>query len=202
MTAPTSRQAIPLDFSRYLARLVQARPELAAVIDAAVGVDARALDAAQLKRWLDETSPGTPLDEDTLKPALRRLRQRAMAHIASRDLVGMADLTEVVESMTLLAETVVPAALAVVEAGLVARYGTPQNPAGERQHLIVIGMGKLGGRELNVSSDIDLIFVYPEDGDTAGKKSISNFEFFSRVGRGLINEIGRASCRERLFNDL
>ncbi|MDO9601534.1 MAG: bifunctional [glutamate--ammonia ligase]-adenylyl-L-tyrosine phosphorylase/[glutamate--ammonia-ligase] adenylyltransferase [Rhodocyclaceae bacterium] len=205
MTAPTSRQAIPLDFSRYLARLVQARPELAATIDAAVGVAAGALDAALLKRWLDETFPGTPLDEDTLKPALRRLRQRAMAHIASRDLVGMADLTEVVESMTLLAETVVPAALAVVEAGLVARYGTPQNPTGERQHLIVIGMGKLGGRELNVSSDIDLIFVYPEDGDTAGdgdtvgKKSISNFEFFSRVGRGLINALHEITADGQVF---
>ncbi|MHB1358927.1 MAG: bifunctional [glutamate--ammonia ligase]-adenylyl-L-tyrosine phosphorylase/[glutamate--ammonia-ligase] adenylyltransferase [Rhodocyclaceae bacterium] len=205
MTAPTSRLAIPLDFSRYLARLVQARPELAAAIDAAVGVDARALDAAQLKRWLDETSPGTPLDEDTLKPALRRLRQRVMAHIASRDLVGMADLSEVVESMTLLAEIVVPTALAVVEAGLVARYGTPQNPAGERQHLIVIGMGKLGGRELNVSSDIDLIFVYPEDGDTAGdgdtvgKKSISNFEFFSRVGRGLINALAEITGDGQVF---
>ncbi|MDO8958139.1 MAG: bifunctional [glutamate--ammonia ligase]-adenylyl-L-tyrosine phosphorylase/[glutamate--ammonia-ligase] adenylyltransferase [Rhodocyclaceae bacterium] len=199
MTAPTSPQTLPVDYSRYLARLMQARPELVATIDAAVSGDAPALDAALLQRWLDETSPGAPLDENTLKPALRRLRQRAMAHIASRDLAGMADLTEVVESMTLLAETVVPAALAVVEAGLVTRYGTPHNPAGERQHLVVIGMGKLGGRELNVSSDIDLIFVYPEDGDTDGKKSISNFEFFSRVGRGLINALAEITGDGQVF---
>ncbi|MDP1956790.1 MAG: bifunctional [glutamate--ammonia ligase]-adenylyl-L-tyrosine phosphorylase/[glutamate--ammonia-ligase] adenylyltransferase, partial [Rhodocyclaceae bacterium] len=199
MTAPTSLQTLPVDYSRYLARLIQARPEMVAAIDAAVSVDARALDDSLLKRWLDEASLGAPLDENTLKPALRRLRQRAMAHIASRDLAGLADLTEVVESMTLLAETVVPAALTVVEAGLVARYGTPQNPAGERQHLIVIGMGKLGGRELNVSSDIDLIFVYPEDGDTDGKKSISNFEFFSRVGRGLINALADITGDGQVF---
>ena len=58
-------------------------------------------------------------------------------------------------------------------------------PTGEAQELIVIGMGKLGGRELNVSSDIDLIFVYPEDGETDGDGAapISNFEFFTRLGR-------------------
>ncbi|MBA3032534.1 MAG: bifunctional [glutamate--ammonia ligase]-adenylyl-L-tyrosine phosphorylase/[glutamate--ammonia-ligase] adenylyltransferase [Gammaproteobacteria bacterium] len=199
MTAPTLLQTIPVDYSRYLARLVQARPEMAAAIDAALSVDARALDAAALKRWLDET----PLNEDTLKPALRRLRQRAMAHIASRDLAGLADLAEVVESMTLLAETVVTAALTVTEASLVTRYGIPQNPTGERQPLIVIGMGKLGGRELNVSSDIDLIFVYPEDGDTAGNnegsRSISNFEFFSRVGKGLINALADITGDGQVF---
>lgn len=195
MTASTSRQTVPVDYSRYLARLVQARPELAAEIQAATKVDARALDAALLARWLDET----PLNEDTLKPALRRLKQRAMARIASRDLAARADLAEVVESMTLLAETVVSAALAVTEAGLVTRYGTPQNAAGKRQELIVIGMGKLGGRELNVSSDIDLIFVYPEDGDTDGSRSISNFEFFSRVGKGLINAIADITGDGQVF---
>ncbi|MDP3031369.1 MAG: bifunctional [glutamate--ammonia ligase]-adenylyl-L-tyrosine phosphorylase/[glutamate--ammonia-ligase] adenylyltransferase [Rhodocyclaceae bacterium] len=217
MTAPPLLQTIPLDYSRYLARLVQARPEMAAAIDAALSADARALDAAVLKHWLDDTS----LNEDTLKPALRRLRQRAMAHIASRDLAGLADLNEVVESMTLLAETVVTTALDLIEAGLVARYGIPRNPTGQRQPLIVIGMGKLGGRELNVSSDIDLIFVYPEDGDTDGRNagsrsqetrraapsvssppgggSISNFEFFSRVGKGLINALADITGDGQVF---
>jgi glutamate-ammonia-ligase adenylyltransferase len=53
---------------------------------------------------------------------------------------------------------------------------------GREQEFIIIGMGKLGGRELNVSSDIDLIFVYPEDGSTAGPKIIDNFEFFTKLG--------------------
>ena len=184
----------PIDYSRYLARLVQARPEFQAEIDAPATVD-----AATLASWL----AATPLTEDNLKPALRRIKQKALANIASRDLAGLADLAEVVESMTLIADAAVAAALNVVEAGLVARYGEPRNAKHERQHLIVVGMGKLGGRELNVSSDIDLIFVYPDDGDTDGKsgctKSISNFEFFTRLGRGLINALAEITGDGQVF---
>jgi glutamate-ammonia-ligase adenylyltransferase len=70
--------------------------------------------------------------------------------------------------MTLIAELAVARAVEVLGKGLAERYGTPRGADGRAQELIVIGMGKLGGRELNVSSDIDLIFVYPEDGDTDG----------------------------------
>ena len=183
----------PLDYSRYLARLAQAWPELATEIDQAGA--AGPLDASTLQAWLAET----PLTEETLKPALRRLKQRAMARIASRDLSGQADLAEVVECMSQIADIAVAAALETSEAALVARYGTPRNAAGTRQHLIVIGMGKLGGRELNVSSDIDLIFVYPEDGDTDGGKSISNFEFFGRLGKSLINAIADITGDGQVF---
>jgi [glutamine synthetase] adenylyltransferase / [glutamine synthetase]-adenylyl-L-tyrosine phosphorylase len=193
--SPHPSQSSPADFSRYLARLVQARPALAGEFSP----DAPPLDAAQLNAWLQPES----LTEDTLKPALRRLKQQAMARIASRDLDGRADLAEVVESMTLVAEAALSAALAISETALVARYGEPQNAKGERQQLIVIGMGKLGGRELNVSSDIDLIFVYPEDGDTAGQmgstKSISNFEFFARVGKALISAIAEVTGDGQVF---
>ena len=184
----------PTDYSRYLARLVQARPELQAELDAPA-----ALDALTLASWLAPAA----LTEDSLKPALRRLKQQALARIAGRDLAGKADLAEVVEGMTLVADAAVAAALEVTEAALVARYGEPRNAKGERQRLIVIGMGKLGGRELNVSSDIDLIFVYPEDGDTAGNiegsRSISNFEFFTRLGKGLINAIADITGDGQVF---
>jgi [glutamine synthetase] adenylyltransferase / [glutamine synthetase]-adenylyl-L-tyrosine phosphorylase len=180
----------PTDYSRYLARLVQARPEFQADIDAPATVD-----AATLAAWL----AATPLTEDNLKPALRRIKQRALANIASRDLAGLADLAEVVESMTLIADVAVTTALAVVEAGLVARYGEPRNANHERQQLIVVGMGKLGGRELNVSSDIDLIFVYPDDGDTDGSRSISNFDFFTRLGRSLINALAEITGDGQVF---
>ncbi len=180
----------PTEYSRYLARLVQARPELTAELCAEVP-----FSTALAQAWLHEQ----PLNETNLKPALRRLKQRALARIMSRDLTGHADLAEVVESMTVLAETVIDAALTVCEQTLVERYGTPRNPAGERQRLIVVGMGKLGGRELNVSSDIDLIFVYPEDGDTDGTRSISNFEFFTRLGRSLINTIADITADGQVF---
>ncbi len=189
--SPHPSQSSPADFSRYLARLVHAQPALAAEFSP----DRPALDAAQLNAWLQPES----LTEDTLKPALRRLKQQAMARIASRDLDGRAELAEVVESMTLVAEAAVSAALDISEAALVARYGEPQNAKGGRQRLIVIGMGKLGGRELNVSSDIDLIFVYPEDGDTAGPRSISNFEFFARVGKALISAIAEVTGDGQVF---
>lgn len=182
---------LPAEYSRYLARLLQARPEL----EREMAVGTAPLSAPLIQAWLTET----PLTEETLKPALRRLKQRAMARIASRDLTGQADLAEVVESMSLVADAAVAAALEATEAALVARYGEPRNAKGERQRLIVIGMGKLGGRELNVSSDIDLIFVYPEDGDTDGARSVSNFEFFTRLGKGLINALAEVTGEGQVF---
>ncbi|MBS3935386.1 MAG: bifunctional glutamine synthetase adenylyltransferase/deadenyltransferase, partial [Sulfuritalea sp.] len=181
----------PTEYSRHLARLTQARPQLRDELCGATPVD-----AALLRGWLD--AAGT-LTEENLKPVLRCIKQRALTCIASRDLAGSADLAEVVESMTQLAEVAVAAALAVTDAALVARYGAPRNAAGERQRLVVIGMGKLGGRELNVSSDIDLIFAYPEDGDTDGARSISNFEFFTRLGKALINALADITADGQVF---
>ncbi|MDP2792789.1 MAG: bifunctional [glutamate--ammonia ligase]-adenylyl-L-tyrosine phosphorylase/[glutamate--ammonia-ligase] adenylyltransferase [Sulfurisoma sp.] len=182
--------------SRYLERLFSARPEIAAEV--AARIDA-ALTAEEMRGWLAAES----LTEDSLKPALRRLKQRAHARVAARDLSGRAHLGEVTEAMTRIAEIAVETALAALAEPLAARYGTPRNDKGEEQKLIVLGMGKLGGRELNVSSDIDLIFVYPEDGQTDatrdGAKSISNFEFFTRLGRQLIAAIAEITAEGQVF---
>ena len=171
-----------VDTSRYLARLLGAKPDLAREVEVELE---RPVSRGELAAWL----AAQPADEPSLKPVLRRLKQRAYARIAARDLAGLAVLGEVVECMTLIAELAVTRAVEVLSVGLVERYGTPRGPEGGAQELVVIGMGKLGGRELNVSSDIDLIFVYPEDGDTDGSRSISNFEYFTRLGRALINAI-------------
>ncbi len=175
-----------VETSRYLGRLLAAKPDLAAAIESTLE---QPVTAGELSAWL----AAQPVTEDNLKPLLRQLKQRAYARIAARDLAGLAPLSEVTECMTLIAELAVGKAVDVVQRSLVERYGTPRGADGRAQELIVIGMGKLGGRELNVSSDIDLIFVYPEDGDTdavdAGARSISNFEFFTRLGRSLINAI-------------
>jgi [glutamine synthetase] adenylyltransferase / [glutamine synthetase]-adenylyl-L-tyrosine phosphorylase len=120
-------------------------------------------------------------------------------HILVRDLAGRASLTEVTESMTVLAEVSIRTAHDVLREALVQRYGLPLSPTGWEQELLVIGMGKLGGRELNVSSDIDLIFVYPEDGDTGGKKVISNFEFFERLGKQLIQALAEVTEHGQVF---
>ena len=167
---------------------------------------AQPCNAAEMEAWLD-AMPVT--DENSLSRALRRLRKHVMLKLLTRDLGGLADLDEVMSCMTALAELAVRRAQAFVMGSLVAQYGQPIGaPSGMPQELLVIGMGKLGGGELNVSSDIDLIFVYPEDGDSNGartprkgdaagyptasplpSRSLSNHEFFSKLGRRLINLI-------------
>jgi glutamate-ammonia-ligase adenylyltransferase len=178
--------------SRYVARMLETRPDLAQEIAARKPWPVR---EQELRAWLQAET----LDEETLKPALRRLKQRAFAHIAAHDLGARAPLAEVTEAMTALAEITVTTALDVLSAAQKARYGTPRNAQGAEQLLIVVGMGKLGGRELNVSSDIDLIFVYPEEGETDGARPISNFEYFTRLGRSLINAIADSTGDGRVF---
>jgi glutamate-ammonia-ligase adenylyltransferase len=173
-----------------------ARPELAAEVKAALE---QPVTAVELSAWLAAQA----VTEGNLKALLRQLKQRAYARIAARDLAGLAPLSEVTECMTLIAELAVSKAVEVLSLGLVERHGQPRGADGRVQEMIVVGMGKLGGRELNVSSDIDLIFVFPEDGDTdatgSSSRAISNFEFFTRLGRGLINAIADATEDGRVF---
>lgn len=130
----------------------------------------------------------TPIDETTISQALRQLRQEVFLTVMERDLRGTADLTEVTHTMTSLAECTVQNALEWASKQLSSTFGTPLDNHGQPVDLLVIGMGKLGGCELNVSSDIDLIFLYAEDGTTTGaQRSLSNHEFFERVGRKIIS---------------
>jgi glutamate-ammonia-ligase adenylyltransferase len=172
--------------SRYAQRLAQARPEL---FQAALAAIERAFDAEAMRAFLAAQPAG---DEAKLKCALRQLRQQVMLRVLLRDLSGRAPLAEVVASMSDLAELSLGYALGHLCVWQEAQHGTPMSN-GKRQALIVVGMGKLGGRELNVSSDIDLIFVYPEEGETvcerAGQRPLSNHEYFTRLGRKLINAI-------------
>ena len=168
-----------LEFSRYGARLRMARPalvaELLARIDEPVTPDAMRGELAAVE------------DPGTLAPALRRLRQRVLLSTLLRDLTGRADLTEVCAAMTRLAEMAITAAVDLHHRHLVEAHGEPIGAdSGSPQRLMVVGMGKLGGGELNVSSDVDLVLVYPEEGATAGPKVLANQEFFDRLGRRVI----------------
>jgi len=172
--------------SRYAQRLAQARPEL---FQAALAAIEQAFDAEAMRAFLAAQPAG---DEAELKRALRQLRQQVMLRVLLRDLSGRAPLAEVVASMSDLAELSLGYALEHLCVWQEAQHGTPM-ANGKRQELIVVGMGKLGGRELNVSSDIDLIFVYPEEGETvcerAGQRPLSNHEYFTRLARKLINAL-------------
>lgn len=143
--------------------------------------------------------------------ALRRVRQREMVRIAWRDLAGWASLDETLAELSALADECIRSAYRIVHAALVTRYGEPRGESnGALQTLMVLGMGKLGGRELNYSSDIDLILLYPEQGMTDGARAIDNTEFFMRAGQKMVQLLAtqtacgfvyRVDLRLRPFGD-
>jgi glutamate-ammonia-ligase adenylyltransferase len=126
-------------------------------------------------------------DETELGRQLRLFRRREMQRIIWRDLNRLSDLIETTRDVTLLAEACVQVALDYLHSMVANDYGKPVDSYGNEQKLLVIAMGKMGGGELNLSSDIDLIFAYPEAGQTEGaKRSVSNQQFFERLGQKLI----------------
>jgi glutamate-ammonia-ligase adenylyltransferase len=179
--------------SRYLRQLLAARPEIAAWLDEHVVLP---VGARQMCDFLAQEAPGS---EESLKRTLRRLRQRVMATLIVRDIAGVAPLSEVVESMTQLADVTTNFALDFVHRQLSELFGEPLDSRGQPQRLLVIGMGKLGGRELNVSSDVDYIFVYPEEGQTSGRRRIDNYDFFLRLGKRLIGALGEPTGDGQVF---
>ncbi len=129
-----------------------------------------------------------------LDAALRVLRQLTLERLVHLDTEQQAPLDTVTRAMTWLAEVTLDAAWQQVQMDLDALHGMPTTPGGQRAELWIIGMGKLGARELNVSSDIDLIYVYDEDGETAGNAEgrgrISNQEYFARGVKRMYALIG------------
>ncbi len=130
----------------------------------------------------------------TLDAALRIVRQLVMERLVSLDCDHQAPLAVVTRAVTELAELALDAAGTEACRELDSRHGAPLRPDGQRAEMWVIGMGKLGGRELNVSSDIDLIYVYDQDGETAGTEDgrgrISNHEYFSKAVKLMYGLVG------------
>ena len=126
------------------------------------------------------------LDEPGMLAALRRWRRRALVRIAWRDLMGWASLEETLTELSAFAEAAIDCACRYARQTLVVRYGEPRSERGEVQQLVIIAMGKLGGGELNFSSDVDLVWLFPESGETDGARRIANEEFFTRLGQGII----------------
>ena len=131
-------------------------------------------------------------DIETLSLVLRRIRTREMIRIAFRDIAGHAALPETMNDLSSLADACLDGALSSIYHQMLQELGTPTGKNGQAQHLVVIGFGKLGGRELNFSSDIDLMFAFPEIGNTQGSDtSVSNQEFFAKLCHRLIDVIGK-----------
>ncbi|MFN2327425.1 MAG: bifunctional [glutamate--ammonia ligase]-adenylyl-L-tyrosine phosphorylase/[glutamate--ammonia-ligase] adenylyltransferase [Chromatocurvus sp.] len=187
--------------SQYVAAQLRRRPGLLLTAVNSGDLDASLPEASWLQRLrADLSEPAADLAAD-LARTLRRFRQYHMLRILWRDFNRLADTLETVRDTSLLAEACVQHALEVCEARLVQRFGRPiGRRSGQAQELIVIAMGKLGARELNVSSDIDLIFAFPEAGQTDGeRKQLSNEEFFTRLGRALINALDTVTADGFVF---
>src|SRR3990167_3922565 len=126
--------------------------------------------------------------------ALRILRQMVMERLVRLDCEAQAPLADITRAVTELAELALDRACLLAREELDARHGVPCGPEGQPVELLIIGMGKLGARELNVSSDIDLIYVYEHDGETCGtpdgRGRISNHEYFARAVKIIYNVVG------------
>lgn len=124
---------------------------------------------------------------------LRRMRREIIVALVTRNATGACGYAEVVETMTAFAEEAVRAVVRVHARELAGRHGVPCGPTGVPQDLLVVGMGKLGGRELNVSSDIDLVFLFSEEGETRAtpefpnaRRTLAVSEFYARLARRII----------------
>jgi glutamate-ammonia-ligase adenylyltransferase len=150
-------------------------------------------------------------EEAGLMRALRQERNRALAALAWLDIAGRCPLDEMLNALSAIADTQIETALRWLNADLDESWGQPRAADGGAQQLVVIAMGKLGASELNFSSDIDLIFAYPEDGETrGGRRTLSNQEFFNRLGKRLVRALDdvtadgfayRVDMRLRPFGD-
>lgn len=160
-------------------------------------------------------------DESDLYRELRRFRNREMIRIAWQDLVGWADLNQIMLMLSELADACIEHGLSFIYNQLCTQMGIPCSRDGKAQQLVVIAMGKLGAGELNFSSDVDLIFAYPETGNTRSRpddnsfhavsesplqsaseksfKTVTNDEFFTRLCRQLIKALNQHTADGFVF---
>ncbi len=132
----------------------------------------------------------TVTDEASMMEALRHFRHKAITRIIWRDLLNLSSFSEHLQELSTLADVCVQIATDFIYQLSCQQWGTPCNEQGEPQLFVILAVGKLGGSELNLSSDIDLIFTYPEDGMTCnGSRKITNQQFFTKVGQQLIKAL-------------
>ncbi|MHB9020703.1 MAG: bifunctional [glutamate--ammonia ligase]-adenylyl-L-tyrosine phosphorylase/[glutamate--ammonia-ligase] adenylyltransferase [Halothiobacillus sp.] len=174
--------------SPFVAHSLQIQPDIWPFLLAHVGVPNGAKPLAErIHAQLD------PIALEDFDRRLRHIRRAEMVRIAWRDVNGLAPTHETLHDLSELADICVQHALTAHERVLIARHGTPRCVDGGEQQLIVLGMGKLGGHELNYSSDIDLIFAFEQEGETDGTRTISNSEFFIKLGQRMIKSLNEVT---------
>jgi glutamate-ammonia-ligase adenylyltransferase len=177
------RSGARADHSRFVQRIRRRYAELLTLFPP--GLPTRDTIDALIDRLL---AGGLPL-----AAGMRVARQLVLERLAVLDVEQGAAMADITCAMTALAEATLERALVQARADHDARFGAPRNDAGEVIDFWVVGMGKLGARELNVSSDIDLIYIYEEDGQTDGAQQVSAHEYFAQVAKRLYTLIGEVT---------
>ena len=190
-----------LEWSGALQRCIRGKPEFGQWLAENAG---ESITRHKIEQWFTEISQQAPsqavMDASNCKRVLRLLRQRVFFLCLVRDINQAATLEEVTQAMTLLADISVEQAYRSVMADMVAVHGIPIDPDSRLpQEMIIIGMGKLGGGELNVSSDIDLVMLYGEEGETTGPRKLSHHEFYGRVTRKMMPLISEIDADGQVF---
>jgi glutamate-ammonia-ligase adenylyltransferase len=190
------------NFSPFLDRLINLHPDWFEQLENSGRLDcASPPEADQL---------ATVISEAGLNPALRQFRNREMLRLIWRDLNNLAAVDEILTDLSTLADICLQAAIQHHTTILEVKHGTPRNVEGQAQKLVVIGLGKLGGGELNLSSDIDIIFCFPDNGICDGRRGFANEQFFTRLARQVIRSLSeitadgfcfRVDTRLRPFGD-
>ncbi|MBT1444559.1 bifunctional [glutamate--ammonia ligase]-adenylyl-L-tyrosine phosphorylase/[glutamate--ammonia-ligase] adenylyltransferase [Shewanella sp. JM162201] len=182
--------------SDFIARELLRHPERIALLQQGLlNKVERACFDKELHRELESVS-----SEDEAKAVLRRYRNLQMVRLAWRDFTGQVALKESLLDISALAEALIIAARDWLYKDMCQSLGTPTDANGKPQPLMILGMGKLGGRELNFSSDIDLIFTFPEHGETqGGRKTLDNQQFFIRMGQRLVNLLSQVTADGFVF---
>ena len=205
-----ARRKAVWEASEYVAITAARHPEDFAALLTAGDLD-RTYLPGELARRVTVAIQGAS-DEPALHKALRVLRRREMMRIIWRDIAAVAPLSETLEDLSELADICIQGALDRLYQWTCAELGVPQDAEGQPQRLVVLAMGKLGARELNLSSDIDLIFAFPHPGEVqGGPRPLSNQQFFVRLGQRLIQALAtttldgfvfRVDTRLRPFGDV
>jgi glutamate-ammonia-ligase adenylyltransferase len=198
----SAKQTSVLDFSPFLKQLVSRHPDWLEDLQ----------DSGRLETFSPPSSErlAAAIDKKGLDTALRQFRNQEMMRLIWRDLNELAPVDEILADLSILADICQQAAVKFHTASLEEKHGVPRDPDGQAQKLIIIGLGKLGGGELNLSSDIDIIFCYPDQGACDGRRGLSNEQFFTRLARNVIRSLStitadgfcfRVDTRLRPFGD-
>ncbi|EKY5004477.1 bifunctional [glutamate--ammonia ligase]-adenylyl-L-tyrosine phosphorylase/[glutamate--ammonia-ligase] adenylyltransferase [Citrobacter amalonaticus] len=196
-----------LTFSDFVRDSIIAHPRWLTELESA---PPQADEWQQYGEWL-QAALATVNDEAALMHELRLFRRRVMVRIAWAQALSLVDDTDILQQLSHLAETLIVSARDWLYDACCREWGTPCSQDGIPQPLLILGMGKLGGGELNFSSDIDLIFAWPQHGSTqGGRRELDNAQFFTRMGQRLIKVLDqptqdgfvyRVDMRLRPFGD-